>query len=123
MDNEKNRLKNEFKKKLYTFILELIKLIDTLPKNDPTCRVVSEQVIDSGTGMLSNYIEAQSASSKKDFINYFHHCLKCCNETKVWITILRDSNKINLIKANELLGDLKVIGDIFGSSLITLKNK
>ncbi|MFZ5366594.1 MAG: four helix bundle protein [Patescibacteria group bacterium] len=123
MKNDKEKFKNEFKKRLYYFVLSLITFVDKLPKNDPVCRVISEQVIDSGTGMLSNYIEAQVASSKKDFINYFHHCLKCCNETKVWITLLRDSRKVNPKEADKLLAELREISDIFGSSLLTLKGK
>lgn len=121
--NDKEKFKNEFKQRIYKFVLSLIIFVDKLPKNDPVCRVISEQVIDSGTGVISNYIEAQVASSKKDFTNYFHHCLKCCNETKVWIAILRDSNKVNQFEANKLLEELKEIADIFGSSLITLKGK
>jgi four helix bundle protein len=87
MKNDKEKFKSEFKKRIYRFVLELIAFVDSLPKNDSACRVISEQMIDSGTGIISNYIEAQVASSKKDFTNYFHYCLKCCNETKVWIAL------------------------------------
>ena len=121
MKNDKEKFKNEFKKRLYFFVLNLIKFVDSLDKRDATCRVISEQLIDSGTGILSNYSEAQVASSKKDFTNYFHYCLKCCNETKVWIALLRDSNKANKQNSDKLLAELKEISDIFGSSLITLK--
>jgi four helix bundle protein len=121
--NDKEKFKNEFKKRIYGFVLRLIAFTDRLPKNDPTCRVISEQMIDSGTGTISNYVEAQSASSKRDFTNYFHHCLKCCNETKVWIALLRDSGKVDRKDADDLLAELKEIGDIFGSSILTLKGK
>ncbi|MGB9706501.1 MAG: four helix bundle protein [Microgenomates group bacterium] len=123
MKNDKEKFKNEFKKRIYRFVLELIAFVDTLPKNDSACRVISEQMIDSGTGIISNYIEAQVASSKKDFTNYFHHCLKCCNETKVWIALVKDSGKVDLKRADKLLQELKEIADIFGSSLLTLKGR
>ncbi len=123
MNSDKEKFKIDFKKRLYKFVLELIALIDTLDRRDATCRVISEQVIDSGTGMLSNYIEAQVGSSKKDFTNYFHHCLKCCNESKVWLAVLRDSNKSDKQKTNALLKELDEIGNIFASSLLTLKGK
>lgn len=121
MENSKEKFKKEFKKRIYNFVLSLISFVDRLPKNDPVCRVISEQVIDSATGIISNYIEAQVASSKKDFTNYFHHCLKCCNETKVWIALLKDANKVPKDEANKLLRELKEIADIFGSSILTLK--
>jgi len=120
---KKEQFKKEFKKRVYKFILELIKFIDKLDKKDPTCRVISDQLVDSGTGILSNYLEAQVASSKKDFINYFHHSLKCCNESKMWIAILRDSKKANFNESNKLLEELKEISNILASSLLTLKGK
>ena len=123
MNKDTNQFKKEFKAKLYRFVLLLITFVDGLDKRDPTCRVVSEQLIDSGTGTLSNYLEAQVASSKKDFANYFRYCLKCVNESKMWIAVLRDSNKSDVNKANNLLNELEEIGKIFASSLITIKNK
>ncbi len=123
MKNDKEKFKKEFKKRLYSFILKHIAFVDTLDRRDPTCRVISEQLIDSGTGMLSNYLEAQVASSKKDFTNYFHHCLKCCNESKMWIAVLRDSNKADRENSNNLLKELDEIANIFGSSLLTLKGR
>ena len=90
MKNDKEKFKKEFKTRIYKFVLELIKFVDGLDKRDPTCRVISEQVIDSGTGIISNYSEAQVSSSKKDFTNYFHYCLKCCNETNKLLKELGD---------------------------------
>lgn len=123
MNNDKEKFKKEFKSRVYTFILRLIAFVDKLDKRDTTCRVVSEQLIDSGTGILSNYLEAQVSSSKKDFTNYFHHSLKCCNESKMWIALLRDTNKGDRNEADYLLNELSEISNIFGSSLLTLKKK
>ncbi len=123
MKNDKEKFKKEFKKRLYNFVLRLVAFIDKLDKKDITCRVVGEQVIDSGTGILSNYLEAQVSSSKKDFINYFRHSLKCCNESKMWIALLRDTNKCEKNEANFLLKELEEISNIFASSLLTLKRK
>ncbi len=117
----KDEFKKIFKKRLYEFILDLVKFVDALDKKDPTCRVISEQLIDSGTGMLSNYLEALVGSSKRDFANYFRYCLKCCNESKMWVAVLRDSGKTNREIANKLLKELEEFGNIFASSLITLK--
>jgi len=121
--NDRDNFKKEFKRRLYKFVLKLIKFVDSLDRRDPTCRVISEQLIDSGTGMLSNYLEAQVGSSRKDFTNYFHHCLKCCSESKMWVAVLRDSDKANKEESNDLLKELYEIGNIFGSSLLTLKGK
>ncbi len=80
--NDSVKFKNEFKKRLYSWVLRLIKFIDKLPK-DSVCGIISKQLLRSGTSILANYIEANSASSKKDFINFFTHSLKSANESKV----------------------------------------
>lgn len=92
MENDKAKFKNEFKRRLYNYVLRLIKFIDTLPKSS-TNDVMEKQLLRSGTSILANYIEANSASSKKDFINFFTHSLKSSNESKVWLTLLRDTHK------------------------------
>ena len=71
MQNDKVKIKKEFKKRLYAFTLELIEFIDKLPK-DNVSRRLGDQLLRSGTSIIANYIEGQSASSKKDFTNYFN---------------------------------------------------
>jgi len=74
---------------LYHWVLRLLKFVDKLPKSS-VVDIIIKQLIRSGTSILANYIEANSASSRKDFINFFTHSLKLSNESKVWITLLRD---------------------------------
>ena len=69
MRDDKERIKNEFKQRLYTFVLKMIKFIDNLP-NDNVSRRIGDQLLRSGTSILGNYIEGQSARSKKDFTNF-----------------------------------------------------
>lgn len=75
MTTSKVHLKMMFKKRLYDFVIRLIGFIDRLP-NDYVSRRLSDQLLTSGTSILGNYVEAKSASSRKDFINYFTISLK-----------------------------------------------
>ena len=77
----KEKLKAEIKKRIYNWILKLIKFINSLPKNTSS-QIIAKQLLRSGTSIGANYIEAQAASSKKDFINFIHHSLKSANESK-----------------------------------------
>ena len=122
MKNDKEKFKKEFKARIYNFILRLIKFVDNLKKDNST-NIIARQLLRSGTSIGANYIEAQAASSKKDFTNFFHHSLKSANESKFWIALLRDSKKADQKKADELLKELIEISNILGSSIITLKNK
>jgi len=112
----------EIKIRIYNWILKLIKLLKTLP-NDPCTRIIIEQLLRSGTSIGANYIEAQAASSKKDFTNFIHHSLKSANESKFWLALLRDTNKTKFKEINQLLEELKEIANILGASLLTLKGK
>ncbi|MGB2631379.1 MAG: four helix bundle protein, partial [Minisyncoccales bacterium] len=75
------------------------------------------------TSVLANYIEANSASSKKDFINFFTHSLKSANESKVWLTLLRDTEKGDVSELEWLLGELVQIADILASSILKMKGR
>lgn len=119
---ENKQFKNEFKKRLYNWVLKLIKFIDKLPK-DSVCGVMGKQLLRSGTSVLANYIEANSASSKKDFLNFFNHSLKSANESKVWLTLLRDTNKGSQTELKWLSEELIQIANILASSIITLKGR
>ena len=122
MPNDKEKFKKEFKSRIYKFILRLVKFIDKLPK-DTSSQIFARQILRSGTSIGANYIEAQAASSKKDFTNFFHYSLKSANESKFWLAILRDTGKGDSKEAEALLQELTEIANIIGASILTLKNK
>ena len=119
---EKEKFKEEFRKRIKGFILNLIKFIDSFPP-DRTCKIIADQLLRSGTSIGANYFEARAASSKNDFINFFHHSLKSANESKFWLEILIDTGKCNCQEANILLKECSEISNIFASSILTLKGK
>lgn len=124
MNNDKEKFKKEFAQRIHRFILHLIKFIDGLNKKDPTCRIIGQnQLLRSGTSIGGNYFEAQSASSQKDFTNYFTIALKSANESKFWLIILRDANKCSRRDANELFKEVTEIANVIASSVKTLKFK
>ena len=118
----KSQFKKEFKRRLYDFVLRLIEFLDNLPK-DNVAKRVGDQLLRSGTSILGNYVEGQSASSKKDFINYFNTSLKSTNESKLWLVLLRDSNRAKPDEVDWFLQELEEIGNIFAASILTLKSK
>ena len=122
MKNDKEKFKGDFKDRIYKFVLQLIKFVGGLPK-DNSSQVIGRQLLRSGTSVGANHVEAQAASSKKDFTNFFHHSLKSANESKFWLNLLRDSGKATQKEIDSLLQELTEIANILGSSLITLKGR
>jgi four helix bundle protein len=122
MQNDESKFKKEFKARLYHFTLKLIEFLDRLP-NDNVSRRIGDQLLRSGTSVLSNYVEGQAASSKKDFTNYFSISLKSSNESKMWLALLRDSKRVKPDEVDWLLAELAEIANIFGSSILTLNDR
>ncbi len=122
MQNDREKFKQEFKKRLYTFVLKTISFIDKLPSDNVSKRIC-DQLLRSSTSILGNLIEAQAASSRKEFTNYFSISLKSANESKLWLTLLKDTKRANSTIITGLLTELTEIANIFGSSVLRLKDK
>lgn len=122
MQNDSVKFKNEFKKRLYDWVLRLVKFIDKLSK-DSVRSVTGKQLLRRGTSVLVNYIEVNSVSSKKDFINFFNHSLKSANESKVWLALLKDLSKGNMEELKRLLNELCEIANVVAAGILTLKGR
>jgi four helix bundle protein len=122
MQKDKENIKNTFKKRLYSFVLRLIEFIDTLSKDNVSHRI-GDQLLRSGTSILGNYVEAQSAASKKEFINYFNISLRSTNESKMWLALLRDSKRAKSEQVQWFLNELDEFSKVFASSILTAKGK
>ncbi|OHA24108.1 MAG: hypothetical protein A3B11_01250 [Candidatus Taylorbacteria bacterium RIFCSPLOWO2_01_FULL_44_26] len=119
-DNKK--FKVDFKIRLYGWSLRVIKMIDTLSKGQSNL-VIGNQLLRSSTSILANYVEGQSASSRKDFTNFVNHSLKSANESKVWLSFLRDLKKGDNEELEWLIKELIEISNILASIIMTLRNK
>lgn len=123
--SDKKTLKQEFKLRIYKYVLMLIRFLVKLP-NDPVTAEIKRQLIRSGTSTGANYFEAEAASSKKDFQNYFFIALKSTNESKFWLAVFKDGGLVpkELIpECDYLLKETKEIANIFASSIMTMKGK
>lgn len=113
--------KEDFKHRLIRFSLDIISFCDTFP-NKRKFWIIADQLIRAATSIGANIIEARSSSSRKDYIKFFQIALKSANETEYWLILcqeLADNKEV----VNQLLGELKEISCIIGSSLLTLKGK
>ena len=71
------------------FALRVIKLYQHL--QDKGERVMSKQVLRSGTSIGANIAEGQYAQSKADFLTKYSIALKEASETRYWIELLIES--------------------------------
>ena len=63
--------------------------------NEKNERVLSKQLLRSGTSIGANIVEAQAAISKKDFLSKMYISFKECCETEYWLELLHDTNLLS----------------------------
>ena len=119
---DSNNLKQDLYKRTYVYALKVIRFVEKLQK-DSASQIMGNQLLRSGTSAAANLIEAKSASSKKDYINFYQHSLKSANESKLWIGLLKDSGRANKTEAECLLKETIEIANILASSVLTMKGK
>jgi len=122
MQNQNSKPGNDLKYRAYRYSIDMIKFLDTLPKNTST-DIIAKQLLRSSTSVGANIIEAKGSSSKKDFTNFFSHSLKSANESLYWLGLLRDAKEIKNQRLDYLLNETKELANILGSSIITLKGR
>lgn len=66
---------------------DVIKFCKTL-RLDTISKPIVSQIVRSSTSIGANYMEANNASSRKDFQNKIFICKKECQETKHWFRMI-----------------------------------
>ena len=122
MTTDRTNKKEELKYRAFRFSIKIVKFTSLLP-NERIYWIIVDQLVRAATSIGANIIEAQAASSKKDFIKFFQIALKSATETLYWLCILRDGTEANKNEVENLLKEAKELGNILGASLLTLKGK
>jgi len=120
MNNEE--FKNKLINRSFLFGKSIIQLIDRLP-NRRTFWIISDQLLRAATSIGANIIEAQAASSKRDFVNFLNHALKSANETKYWLALLKEAAPSLIKEIEQRMQEVTELARILGSSIATLKGK
>ena len=125
MKNYNSKLKSnryQLRERTYNFSKDIIGFVASFP-NTRIYWVMSDQLLRSATSIGANIIEAQAASSKRDFIKFFQIALKSANETQYWLSLLKDVNKVDSRKVEKLITEVDEIAKMLGASLLTMKGK
>ena len=75
----------------FAFALAIVELAGELDRTSPAQRVLSTQVLRSGTSVGANVEEAQAAESRADFVHKYNIALKEARETKYWLRLISAS--------------------------------
>jgi len=90
-------------------------------KQDAITRPLISQIIRSATSIGANYMEANGASSKKDFANKIFLCKKEAQETKHWLRMLAKAEPEEQEKIRILWKECQELTLIFQKITSTLR--
>ena len=113
---------NPLKDKSYTFAIKIVRLSQDLVTNRKEY-VLSKQILRSGTAIGALIREGEFAASKADFVNKFTVSLKEANETEFWLSLLKDTDYLDIEKFTELHLQCKELISMLVSSIKTTKRK
>ncbi len=97
----------------------VIKFCKSLKKDVISTSLIS-QLVRSATSVGANYMEANGASSRKDFRNKIHFCKKESQETKHWLRMLSQSNPEDKESLRKLWNEAQELTMIFQKITTTL---
>lgn len=111
---------NAVEYKSYSFANRIVKAYKYLSEQKKE-RVLSKQMLRSGTAIGALVCEAKFAQSKADFVNKLSVALKEANETKYWLDLLHDNDYIDDTSYLSIYEDAKEITAILVSIVKTSK--
>lgn len=107
-------MKYDLEERTAVFGEDIIVFLKTLPNNTITKPLIS-QLIRSATSIGANYMEANHASSKKDFQNKISICTKESNETKHWLRMMAKAVPEKADECREFWKEVQELTKIFAT--------
>ncbi|MDR1407852.1 MAG: four helix bundle protein [Tannerella sp.] len=113
---------NVLKEKSYAFALRVVKAYGYLSE-ERNERVLSKQLLRSGTSVGAMLREAEYAQSMPDFVSKLSIALKEANETEYWLMLLKDGGYIGEDVFSSIINDCRDLIRLLVSSIKTSKQK
>ncbi len=85
---------DELKQRTKDFANRVLKLVDQLPANRVSARILADQLGRSGTSVAANYRAACKGRSRAEFIAKLGVVEEEADESQLWIELIGDNNLI-----------------------------
>ncbi len=121
MTKEQNSKRYDLEDRTLEFARRIREFVARL-KNTPANMEDGRQLIKSSGSIGANYIEANEALSKKDFLMRIKICRKEAKESRYWLRLVDTAGKSELEKEREALeAEARELTHIFGSIITKSK--
>ena len=112
----------ELKERTRRFALDVMALVDTLPRT-PEGDVVGRQLLKAGTGVAANYRSACRARSHKEFTARIGVVLEEADEAEFWLTVVRDRRMSASETVPRLCDESTQVRAIFSAANLTARDR
>ncbi len=116
MTKYQNSKQYNLEERTFIFAQQVRKFVSQIKKDFGVIDDIKQLVRSSGS-VAANYIEANEALSKKDFVHRIKICRKEAKETKLWLKLLRLSSSMEEKERERLIGEVTELMKIFGAIL------
>jgi len=116
MGEIKNSKPFDLEERTLLFAKEVIKFVEELPKTISTTELI-KQLIRSAGSVGANYIEANEALSKKDFVMRIKISRKEAKESRFWLMLIENKTTETDDKRKKLIQEAMELTKIFGAIL------
>ncbi len=112
----------ELKQRTKKFAIRVINLFRSLPRSEEA-RIISKQVLRSGTSVAANYRAVCRARSKAEFIAKLGIVVEEADETVFWFELLIEAGIVRERRMQNLLTEANELLAIFAASQYTAKHR
>ncbi|WP_337866484.1 four helix bundle protein [Ignavibacterium sp.] len=112
---------NPILEKSFNFAIRIVKFYKLKSQDNYSLNSLFKQILRSGTSIGANVSEAQSAFTKKDFINKLGIALKESRETEYWLKLFKESEIITEKEFLSLFKDCEELSKLLTSIIKTSK--
>ncbi|MBO5252186.1 MAG: four helix bundle protein [Bacteroidaceae bacterium] len=112
---------NIIREKSYAFAIRIVNAYKFLAEGKREF-VLSKQLLRSGTAVGALVAEAVHAQSGADFLDKMNIALKEANETEYWLSLLKDTNYIEMNQYESIDKDCKELVALLVSIVKSMKN-
>jgi four helix bundle protein len=112
----------DIQNRAFAFALQIIRLCRQMDDKPGTSRLLSRQLLRSGTSIGANLEEAQAGHSRADFICKVEIALKEARETCYWLRLISGSETVTGVRVNELQCEAEQLKRILGAIAVSAKD-
>ncbi len=115
-------MKSIVEEKSFKFAVRIVRLYKYLTEKKKD-KVLSKQLLRSGTSIGANIAEAEQAQSNADFVSKLSIALKETSETKYWIKLMKETEYLSIEECESIMADCVEIEKILVTIIKKKKTK